>query len=127
MVLYKYIKPLGSSQTFKYKLLGTQASVGARTGLEEHIFTFGATLSKWLAKKLGHFTELDFTQKQLDWILDAFCSTIFYLIKLVFTLHLGFGKVLTEKANFVKFSNVKEWTLEQNRGKEQCYNYCSNC
>ena len=47
------IKPLGSSLVFKYKLLSTQASVGPRTGLEEHHLTFGATLNKWLAKKLG--------------------------------------------------------------------------
>ena len=88
-------KPLGSSQTFKYKLLGTQASVGARTGLEEHTLMFGATLSKWLAKKawVSENTELDFAQKQLDWISYAFCNTRFYLLKLVFTLHLRFGKV----------------------------------
>ena len=28
--------------------------MGARTGLEEHNLTFGATLNKWVAKKLGH-------------------------------------------------------------------------
>ena len=51
---------------------------------------------------------VEFAQEQLDWISYAFCSIRFYLLKLVFTLHLRFGKVLTEKANFgfVKFCNV---------------------
>ena len=44
--------------------------------------------------------ELEFAQEQLDWILDAFCNTRFYLLKLMFTLHLEFGKVLTEKTDF---------------------------
>ena len=47
------IKPLGSSQTIKYSCWSPQALVGARTGLEEHTLTFGATLNKWLAEKLG--------------------------------------------------------------------------
>ena len=36
-------------------------------------------------------------------------------------------KGLTEKAefDFVEFCNVIEWTLEQIKGKEQCYNYCT--
>ena len=65
--------------------------MGARTGPEEHNLMFGAT---WLAKKLGHLKyRVGFAQKQFDWILDAFCNTRFYLLKLVFTLHLGVGKV----------------------------------
>ena len=39
----------------------------------------------------------------------------------MFTLHLEFGKVLTEKADFeifVEFCNVIEWMLEHNKGKE---------
>ena len=77
------------------QLLVTQALVGLRTGLEEHNLTFGATLNKWLARNLGHLKyRVGFAQKQLDWILDAFCNTRFYLIKLVFTLHLEFAKVL---------------------------------
>ena len=97
--------------------------------LEEHNLMFGATLNKWLVRNLGHLKyRVGFAQKQLDWILNAFCSTRFYLLKLVFTLHLEFGKVLTEKADFgfVRFCNVMEWMLEQIKGKEQCYNYC-NC
>ena len=43
---WHYIKPLGSSLVFKYKLLSTQASVGSRTGLEEHHLTFGAALEQ---------------------------------------------------------------------------------
>ena len=31
--------------------------------------------------------QLEFAQKQLDWISDAFCNARFYLLKLVFTLH----------------------------------------
>ena len=45
---------MGSSLVFKYKAAGPPASDRLRTGLEEHNLTFGATLNKWLAKKLGH-------------------------------------------------------------------------
>ena len=77
---------------------GHPASVGARTGLEEHNLTFGAALNKWLARNLGHLKyRVGFAQKQFDWIFNAFCSTRFYLLKLVFTLHLGFGKVQLRK------------------------------
>ena len=88
---------------------------------------FGATLNKWLAKKLGHLKyRVGFAQKQLDWILDAFCNTRFYLLKTGVHFAFGIWKGLTEKADFVEFCNVNEWTLEQIKGKEQCYNYC-NC
>ena len=56
---WHYIKPLGSSLVFKYKPLSTQAQWGPGQGLKnitwhlEQLWSFGATLNKWLAKKLG--------------------------------------------------------------------------
>ena len=57
-------KSMGHSQTFKYSHKSLGLLVGLRTGLEEHNLTFGATLIKWLAEKLGHpEIQLDFTQE----------------------------------------------------------------
>ena len=57
MVLLKYKSEKqvpGTLPNLQIQPQVTQASVGARTGLEEHNLTFGATLNKWLAVKLGH-------------------------------------------------------------------------
>ena len=54
----------GSSQTFEYSHWSPRPQwEPGQAGLEEHTLMFGAMLSKWLAKKLGHFTKLDFTQE----------------------------------------------------------------
>ena len=61
-----------------------------RTGLEEHHLMFGATLSKWLARNLGHLKyKVGFTQKKLDWILNAFLQyqILFYKTG----VHFAFG------------------------------------
>ena len=51
MTLYK---APGTPLVFKYRAARSPASDRLRTGLEEHHLTFGATLNKWLAEKLGH-------------------------------------------------------------------------
>ena len=95
--------------------LVTQASVGPRTGLEEHHLTFGATLNKWLAEKLWYLKYRVRFYSGTTW-LDFWCILQYQILFIKTGVHFAFEiwKGLTEKADFdfVKFCNVNEWMLE---------------